>query len=1030
MDDCVSENDLIEYVHGLSSAAARRRVEVHIDRCVACRRLVSELAAELTTGSRATPTQEEQPAIALPVPARVGRYLVLDRLGVGGMGVVHAAYDPKLDRKVALKLIRGARSTAGDDPELLLREAQAQGRLAHPNVVAIHDVGFVDGQVWLAMEFIAGPTARAWLEARPRRLREVLAVLRAAGEGLAAVHAAGLVHRDFKPVNVMIGEDGRARLMDFGLAGGQARAAARDVSTLAITAWQTRLTHTGVLLGTPAYMAPEQWRGEPADARTDQFAYCVVLWEALCGERPFAGDDAGALADNVLAGRRRRARADVPGWLRRALERGLAVDPSRRWPSMRALLDALDAGVIRRRVSLGAGLLCGSLALTWGAVAGLARWDAAERTRTCAALAGEVAALWDDGAEAAVREAFAATKVVHAATTADRVVAALDEFVAAWSTARGEACVRRELDPTWTRATADEAEACLLAARWSLQDLLTELGAADADTVQRATAAALGLTAPPRCLDPRWLAARPQAPDGPQRERSEQARRGLVRAASLYAAGRYGESLALARDLVAAADQLGWPPLAARARLAVGAAAKVLGDAAAAERALEDGFFLALRGGDPTTATLAASKLASTVAFDLRRPAEGIRWGRWGEALLARDADAWSTAVLLDNLGAAHLAAEDFAAAQALFERAVAATEASLGPYHPDVANARTNLGRALTARGAGEQALREHQRAVAIASVALGPDHPDLALFLDGLAGALGNMGEHAAALAVYHHALAIADAGLTRDDGLIAALTSNTGWTLRALGRVAEARALHERALAAIARQSGPGHPDVAREWNNIGDCHFTEGSIEAAADAYARALAIFAAASGPDHSDVALTQIRLGHVARARGDLDASLTTLTAAAATLEARLGAHHPDLAIAHQAIGETQLARGQLDEAGAAYGRALTIWEAAAGADSPNTAYARVGLGQVALARDSPAGAAAPLRRVLELCADGDCPADVVAAAEFGLARAILTAEPARARELAAAAEARLIAAHLTRTPELAALRRWRRDHP
>ncbi len=293
--------------------------------------------------------------------ATVGRYVVLQMVGAGGMGIVYAAYDPELDRKVALKLLRGdsrsSETTTGRTR--LQREAQAMARLQHPNVIAVHDVGTFRDRVFVAMEFVEGQTLTRWLSPR-RSAKEVLDQFLLAGEGLVAAHAAGLVHRDFKPDNVLVGDDGRVRVMDFGLArpagewvpvGDVAVTDQTSDSSVSHDAFATPLTRTGALMGTPAYMAPEQHVGLAADARSDQFSYCVALYEGLYGERPFRGDSLAALAFDVTQGKVGPARAgpQVPGWVRRVLLRGLAVEPEKRWPGMDALLAALRADPREKR---------------------------------------------------------------------------------------------------------------------------------------------------------------------------------------------------------------------------------------------------------------------------------------------------------------------------------------------------------------------------------------------------------------------------------------------------------------------------------------------------------------------------------------------------------------------------------------------------------------------------------------------------------------------------------------------------------
>jgi serine/threonine protein kinase len=306
-------------------------------------------------GSEPGPRDEAHPQPE-PVPGDVvGRYVVLSRLGAGAMGVVLAAYDPELDRKIALKLLKprasGDRATA---QSRLQREAQALAKLSHPSVVGVHDVGVHESRVFLAMEFIEGRTLGQWLEAGGRSWQEIVEVFAAAGRGLEAAHAQGLIHRDFKPENVMVGADGRVRVMDFGLA----RADTDDVESSlppdaeddtgisTASALSTRLTRTGAVMGTPAYMAPEQFQRRELDARTDQFAYCVALYEALYRTRPFEGKTLGRLVLAVTEGSvvTPPRNTDVPGWLAELVMRGLRPGPEDRFADMTELLAAFGRG--------------------------------------------------------------------------------------------------------------------------------------------------------------------------------------------------------------------------------------------------------------------------------------------------------------------------------------------------------------------------------------------------------------------------------------------------------------------------------------------------------------------------------------------------------------------------------------------------------------------------------------------------------------------------------------------------------------
>jgi formylglycine-generating enzyme required for sulfatase activity len=328
--------------------------------------------------------------------AQIGRYMIVESVGSGAMGVVYGAYDPELDRKIALKLIKpghGAKETAR---ERLLREAKAMARLQHPNVVAVHDVGVFEGQVFLAMEFLGAGTLKSWLAEEARSWREIVKLFVAAGRGLAAAHAAGIVHRDFKPDNVLLDKDGRARVVDFGIAR-EAGGAADDETSEAMTSDPAAhlgessgsrplltLTKTGVLIGTPAYMAPEQFLGERGDERSDQFSFCVALYEALYGQRPFAGDDMLSISVNVTQERLRPLPKDhgVPAWVRRVIVRGLRVNPTMRWPSMSALIEALQddpALKARRRIIAVGGAAVVAISLAAAGQVLISRRRAAER---------------------------------------------------------------------------------------------------------------------------------------------------------------------------------------------------------------------------------------------------------------------------------------------------------------------------------------------------------------------------------------------------------------------------------------------------------------------------------------------------------------------------------------------------------------------------------------------------------------------------------------------------------------------------
>ena len=285
-------------------------------------------------------------------PARVGRYVIIRQLGEGGMGIVYLAYDPDLDRKVAIKLVRGSSGETSLVRARVQQEAQSLAQLSHPNIVQVYEVGQTAGQIYIAMEYIQGISLAAWqrphLAARPS-VEQILRIYLQAAAGLFAAHRSGLVHRDFKPENVILGDDGRPRILDFGIAralNGQPL----PVDLAAVLASRSsvgeRLTQAGTIMGTPGYMSPEQVRGEEADARSDQFSFCAALYDALCQRLPFDGETFAEFAREVLAGRLLPLPVgEIPITVEQALRRGLSTDPAARYPSMQELIAALEIGL-------------------------------------------------------------------------------------------------------------------------------------------------------------------------------------------------------------------------------------------------------------------------------------------------------------------------------------------------------------------------------------------------------------------------------------------------------------------------------------------------------------------------------------------------------------------------------------------------------------------------------------------------------------------------------------------------------------
>jgi serine/threonine protein kinase len=371
--DCLDANAVQDLMSGALDSTARKAVLGHLDGCDDCRELLSVTAADTLKGiafeatyallgeTMASSAGIGDKAIAAEQVAgnKLGRYTLEERLGAGAMGVVWRAADPTLGRAVAVKVLRRA-----DDAltERLVREAQSMAQVNHPNVVTVYEVGeATDGTTFIAMELVAGQSLRSWQKGKQHTIPELVEAYIAAARGLAAAHAAGIVHRDFKPDNVLVGDDGRVRVTDFGLAAAKPEAG-RPTSVSDIN-----LTTSGLVLGTPAYMAPEQFTGGNVDPRTDQFNFCVALYEALYGERPFDGTSFQELRDAVCARRIKQppARNPVSAALRDILLRGLAPKPGDRFATMNELIVELgrDRAKPWRRTSMIAAALAGVLAI-------------------------------------------------------------------------------------------------------------------------------------------------------------------------------------------------------------------------------------------------------------------------------------------------------------------------------------------------------------------------------------------------------------------------------------------------------------------------------------------------------------------------------------------------------------------------------------------------------------------------------------------------------------------------------------------
>ena len=975
------------------------------------------------------PAEGAEPRSALLEPgAAVGRYVILQQLGAGGMGVVYAAYDPELDRKVALKFLHvSAYDRRDGDRMRLRREAQAMAKLSHPNVVMVHDVGEHDGAVYIAMESVDGRTLRRWLTQQRRSWREVLAVFIAAGEGLAAAHAEGIVHRDFKPENVMVGDDGRVRVMDFGLAAptstGKIRSLSADEASAPLAPLSQRLSRKQVA-GTPAYMAPEQYQDFEVGRPADQFAFCVALWEGLHGERPFRSDSPLSVVAAASSGVRPRPPGSrVPGWLRRAVERGFAVDPTKRWPSMEELLAALRAGSPRMRHTLIAGAVILVLGLAGAGVG--AHLHREGQLAACGEVGAAIAEVWSPTVRDKVTTNVVDIGGPHALETAERITPWLDDYASQWQQRRTDACVEAETGHGLESPLRQRAVACLEERRHALAELVDRLRDADTETMVHAVTAATELPPVDACRDPVALRRLPAAPLE-EHDQVLEIRRRLARARALQLTGAPEEAVSVARAALADARELSWLPLQADAGLALGRVLKRTGAHDEAERTLEAAYFDGMRSGATVPAFHAALTLARFVGADRARPGDGRRWANLADLVRAQlpTLSGLHEASLLAARATIERRAGEFDEAVGYGERALRLCEAAVGPDHPEVAAVLNTLGNARVEQGAYREGNDHLERALAIHEATLGPTHPTVAGVLSNLASSDFSTGHADRALQRQQRALEIKEAVHGPDHETVAVTLNNLAVLRFAGGEDEEALALYERALEIFERVHGPEHPRVGRAEVNIAKVLRRAGKLDAAQRRLERALAVYEHALGPDHVQVAEVLNQSGLLAHNRGRFAEARRTLARAAQIVEAKLSPDHPRLAglLSNQATAVE--ADGDLDAAAAIYERALAIFEHAEG-PAASASHPLLGLARIARSRGDLAEAVRHAERALQLRSGAAALPVELAEARFELARALEAHGPGSERARVLARQAADAYRELSR-PELSEVERFR----
>ena len=925
-------------------------------------------------GDVASAPAQVPPAVA---GDRVGRYVLIRRLGAGGMGVVFAAYDPQLDRRVAIKLLRAdvlAAPGSGRARERTLREARALARLVHPGIVAVHDAGFHRGELYIVMELVEGESLRDWLEPSPRTVAEIIDVFRQAAIGLGAAHAQQMIHRDFKPDNVLIGRDGRVRVADFGLVhiadGGSTvtgqpetigpasvrttlvpsvpamPSGASDAVTVApglarlALAGTPLLTVTGAFMGTPMFMAPEQLDGGAIDPRVDQFAFGITLWSALYGAPPWSESELGPRRKAMAAGppdEPDAARA-IPAWLRAIVRRTLAPTPADRFPSMAAVVAALDRGRARKhRVTLAVG--AGAVAVVLGAAValGAVRGGHVEPCGGGRALIGQV---WNP-ARADEVQALLGTRHVDPSRIGPLFIR-LDSYARDWAVDHRAACRATRIDRAQSEAVLDQRMACLDTARASMRAVVAALAAGTLDDASRR---AMAIELPPiaacserETLD--GLQARPATVD--QAKLDDAIAAMLDARLAVYDLER-ADATERSERALAKARATGWAPLISDAALIHGEVLRRRERFDEARPYYDEALREALRGSRPSVqAEIMASLAYLEVLRDRQDDAQA--WIDRALALVDRLHRAPGLELLvLDDAFAVALAGNDFARARAFAEREVELAGAMTQTDRRRLADALLDLAKLATAEGRYTDAVTTLDRAMAVGTETLGPDAPWLAIALE------------------------------QQIEPLVA------------LGRTKDARAAVERAIAVRRPVFGPDDPLAVELFGLMGSIAQRHGDLAAARAAFEGSVPRAIATHGADSTSTAMAIANLAMVDAEAGDHGRAETGALQAQGIFERKLGPDAPELI--NVLVLRAYAARGQrrFGDARAHLERALKIATTTYGPTHPETANVEVELAHTDLADGKRSAAIA---RYQVLTTRGDVPPPLLAEAAFGLARA------------------------------------------
>ncbi|MFT3841964.1 MAG: serine/threonine-protein kinase [Myxococcaceae bacterium] len=867
------------------------------------------------------------PKHALGGGSKIGRYVIIDMLGAGGMGIIYSAYDPRLDRRIALKVLRGttkkvpgSNSKFTDGQARLLREAQAMAQLSHPNVVPVYDVGPYEDSVYVAMELVQGATLSQWEREKKRSWREVLDVFIAAGRGLEAAHLAGLVHRDFKPANVLMSKEGQPKVTDFGLARSTRDSSSGSHKPEAIDATEPEsisevtpaldqpLTMKGAVMGSPGYMAPEQYRGTETSAATDQFAFCVALYEGFYGIRPFLGRTLEELAQATHKGEvpDPPKGSQVPRWIHEILKKGLSADPNARHKSMTELLAALSHDPRRARMRV---LLAAGVAALLGVAVAATVYSARQQAQVCRGMERKLDGVWDADVSKRVETAFNATGKSYAPLAFSRARDALDKYARAWVASRTDACEATLVRHQQSEQQLGQRTACLDRRREELHTLAGAFAQADGPLVDQALEAASRLTPVDRC--DKLKAGADQPLSGEEKKSFDELEQQIDQAKALGAAGKFEEARTKLLPVVDQAKKLKLSAVEAEAAETLGEVESDAHHFPEAKVALEAGVRAAEAIGDDELAARGMARLISVVGWRLETPQVGFTLAQVASGVIERlggnellegqveeglgdsewqlghrpeslahyraaqahylkvlAADSLDVARIHSSIGWVLFEQGEFADARAEIETSLKIRTATFGEGHPALSASWNELGSLAKQRGDYDEAVTDFLRCLAIDEATFG---------IDGTAtGTALINATHALAEA---HRADEAELYLERARKLFASLAhlpqsrkSNFTWTeasvLTARGRYPEAVKLARQALAEDELSLGADHPETGSLHGALADALAGAHQYPEALEHYERFLAIEEKVGATQDTDYAKGLVKAGEVLRALG------------------------------------------------------------------------------------------------------------------------------------------------------------------